>query len=1371
MLFKSFSHISRHAALAKTLWTTTTSSNHSTAQPTFFVSTSQLARQQSQVATRQSSASFGHGGERHYSAHTSACAGLSSASSFSTIVPLSSLDDEKQRDVLHTAVITSDAASRSKALANSSSSSKLLNRGRSFSQPTGRRRYSTTKGTQNGDEQSANGAPDAEATADEKPRHRQQAVRYDENAIETNEAVEAIEGQQPDQSMEQVRAKENTDVEPLELSPKSTVQTVTKEAAAPIEAEPQPFESELHTSPGQQPITQVLPKEVLDFLESKTSQLHQQFTQGNHSGVTKIFDEIRSNQVVPASRVYHTVLQSLAIMSAPASGDMCYDLTGMLDVYSDMVNNGVAPSTDTYILVMNALLDAADYASRQIESNFLVSGLRARHVDTLSASSAELLDAVDRSFAYVTIAADIFEASNAAKSRRYPASLLMRLLSGVVRHGRSDKLPYVLDSFDSWKYGNAYKEALPSIVKGMGQLSDVEAAKKYYESFIQDMDNVSINEEFNVYASLIEALFSSGDELGAVVFFQSILNDKEKVQDGLRSDAFRSLLAAMIDGWLSRNDHLSAWEWIREMDADRSVPSIPFKSLIKSFSAACAAGDLDTAGQMFDFVAAQKDSTRYAQFNTVRCDYAMLGVRKGDVKAVHKVVKETYLRNGLFEPSTLVQVFKFLVDQGQADLAVEVAVNQAERLFGSLASNREWEVIAEDVVSSLVRVVFHNDSCLLSLSELLSLASSHFMTKRSFADNASAGIRILQCIWSHKRQNTTEYKQLQMSSQASLITVIALHNVWVLTAAASNSIGELSIPTSTLNELKDNYRLFVDEVMARGLSVDIAMSQEIVRVLRLLEDQELSAKFNEWANQYTGRGPVSQPTESADAAPAAVVDHDASREIIGYAQMKDGIYSAYEKFGSVLMRGALVTPQAAISVIDAAGSSRSSDILFKCYDLCLKYLPHPATSYNNWETWVSIHRIMVHYGAELNYPLAITAYRSLLDMNSCPDVAGYGQLIAHAPHSHTHDEASDSLRLFNEAKSFGLVPTTFLYNVVLSKLSKARRLKEAQYYYSEMERLGVKKSSVTYGTMISACCRAGDEQYARRLFSEMEKSSSYVPKVAPFNTMLQYYVHTKRDRSEALNVYSKMRDLNVTPSAHTYKLLIDMYSMIEPIDIRAADKVLIDIVNDGNKITCQHYAALIYARGVCARNVESALDFYQSMLFRRRAYPDRVVFQAVLESLVTNGAIHKTGSVLAEMVKYNVELDAYMANTLIRGWASENLAKSVALFQHILSAGKAEPSSFESIIRAFMFNGDVKSAKEVLNTMKSVGYPEPVISKVDTLISKLRSEHSKDKETMLLDSIFRHEALQLGEESHKSDDEQRVFHTSSASNIAHQTTI
>src|SRR5438045_6710273 len=143
---------------------------------------------------------------------------------------------------------------------------------------------------------------------------------------------------------------------------------------------------------------------------------------------------------------------------------------------------------------------------------------------------------------------------------------------------------------------------------------------------------------------------------------------------------------------------------------------------------------------------------------------------------------------------------------------------------------------------------------------------------------------------------------------------------------------------------------------------------------------------------------------------------------------------------------------------------------------------------------------------------------------------------------------------------------------------------------------GVAPNSVTYGTIINACCRVGNETLAVKYFGEMEADQHFIPRIAPYNTMLQFYVQTRKDRSEALRFYEKMRAQLLIPSAHTYKLLIDAYATLESVDMAAAENILRLIASDRQRPTSAHYAGLIHAYGCVKQDLESAKSWFYKVI-------------------------------------------------------------------------------------------------------------------------------------------------------------------------------
>lgn len=875
----------------------------------------------------------------------------------------------------------------------------------------------------------------------------------------------------------------------------------------------------------------VLTKEEADLVT--ISELH---LSGEHLKVVEYFENLRLKDIIPSLDVYNVVLSSVATLCAGKP-----DLSPLLEVYSDMVNNKVVPDATAYSIVIEELLCAARDRLEFYNDSILFNGVKNRHnINALNSVLAHL-DVIEEAKSYVQLASNIFNASNSVRVQEFSPEL----------YGMLDTICGIFD--------------LPSPI-----------------------------ETPVTTASIIKKHFSNSNVLEAVSEYRQNMGDK-------------NALHAIIDGFVQIEDYESAWNWIQhaEVDPEFTLPLTVLENTLASF---CGAGQVSLATALFDHI-----STMRGGSNRAASDYVTLCIEAKDAENVYKAIRETQVRGGVWDHSTVVEVAKYLINAGDVDLSMKVfqaqSLRLAEYVEKKMTKSTETAADLQDFGSEALEDVFFHlkDTDNLTLDTLLALGNSPF-------HNRSVLSEVIQNLWG--------YKELP---RMTTMEVLGIHNRWLNEEVPQGIVGL---------EARENYKRLVDEI-AYGQLDDAFISEVNNNLMRLGLD------MGQWWNKESS----------------------------------------------------------------VASKIISGEKIEQNYQHALRTLPHPSASQEAYEQWIEIHRAVVSHGEK---EVATAAYKNLIDMGSFPDATGYGKLIAS---DDAIDSASDALVLFNEAV-MNVRPTTFLYNVLLAKLSKARRLKEAMMYFQDMERGGVKRSNVTYGTMISAACRAGDEELAKQLFDEME--AKFPPTIAPFNIMLQHYVHTKR-RKEALQIYNRLKQVCI-PSPHTYKLLIDMYT-IEPIDIKAAEQVLEMIPYP----TTQHYSALIYAKGVDQRDLEGAKAVYTGK-------PDELIYQALLESYVINDA--DSTEVLRDMEKNNVKLNAYMANILIRGWASNNLDKSVGLFYHILENKIAEPSSYESIIRAYLHHGDIPSATNVLMIMRMNSYPEPVVAKVEALIETNNGD--------LIESIFRH---------------------------------
>ncbi|KAK3177843.1 hypothetical protein K4F52_009447 [Lecanicillium sp. MT-2017a] len=344
-------------------------------------------------------------------------------------------------------------------------------------------------------------------------------------------------------------------------------------------------------------------------------------------------------------------------------------------------------------------------------------------------------------------------------------------------------------------------------------------------------------------------------------------------------------------------------------------------------------------------------------------------------------------------------------------------------------------------------------------------------------------------------------------------------------------------------------------------------------------------------------------------------------------------------------------------------------------------------------------------------------HQELLEMGAAPSANTFGLYITTLKDStKTFDEASEAVRIFHRAKTEGVEPSSFLYNALIGKLGKARRIDDCLFHFAEMRALGIKPTSVTYGTVVNALCRVSDEKLAEELFDEMEAMPNYKARPAPYNSMMQFFLTTKRDKAKVLSYYQRMKSKGIAPTSHTFKLLIDTHATLEPVDMTAAEEVLSQVAASGQKAEPVHYASLIHAKGCALHDLEGARKIFDSVVNQGLVAVNSGVYQALFEAMVANHKVADTEPLLARMRQQRVELTPYIANTLIHGWAAEkNMSKAQAIYDAV-ARDKREPSTYEAMTRAYLSMEEREQAKGVVGEMLTRGYPSAVVNKVLELL-------------------------------------------------------
>ncbi|GAA5927272.1 Pet309p [Sporobolomyces koalae] len=408
--------------------------------------------------------------------------------------------------------------------------------------------------------------------------------------------------------------------------------------------------------------------------------------------------------------------------------------------------------------------------------------------------------------------------------------------------------------------------------------------------------------------------------------------------------------------------------------------------------------------------------------------------------------------------------------------------------------------------------------------------------------------------------------------------------------------------------------------------------------------------------------------------------------------------------------------------------------------------------------WITLEDKMVIALAQAGELVDVGHHRDRLIQAGCaPSADGYAAMILNM--KETTDDAAVALMLFEESRRYNVTPNVYLFNTLISKLSRARRAKEALEYFELMKTLGIRPSSITYGAIINACCKTGDDVAADYLFNEMTSYPDFKPRVPPYNTMIQFYTSTKPDRQRALYYYNELVKAKVPPTGHTYKLLLDAYGAIGEPDLEQMQQVFQQLVqNKRVQVTGAHWAAMINAYGTVAKDLDRAIAIFDSISHHpsirnnpNGPLPDPVVYEALLNALLENDRPEMCEKYLDEMRSKGVRMTAYVANSLIKGYtAQNNFAAARAVFlamqdppvgvaslgnhaierhpKHHHQTGTAsqvsvdapvyrEPSTYEMMVKCELKAGEPRAAAEIVQMAEQRAFPPAVIARLQRLLT------------------------------------------------------
>ncbi|KAI4726002.1 hypothetical protein E4T49_06274 [Aureobasidium sp. EXF-10728] len=986
-----------------------------------------------------------------------------------------------------------------------------------------------------------------------------------------------------------------------------------------------------------------------------------------------------------------------------------------LEVYSDMLRRRVVPDAETYAALINVLATRALEASatKKVleEKRVRYGGMEAE--DSFLFHSDALEYAIFAEDESLSIALTTFNSASTKVDLSTTSYSL--LIHACAKQGRVSDMTRLFEHM-SGKDVVPNANIFPAMINAFALAGDLRNAVDCYENYKKlaiendaGMNHMSRMDEA-VYSSLVKAYAACQHLPGGQKFLREI---ESQEQNAFKRQAIRDtvFVESFLPLSIQAGDFKGASAILSSISSAASVHAL--NSII------IAAADVNNSiegTKAFNALAA-------IGADLAPSSMAMLAmhVRNANLDAAEpywRVLENSMATPAFIEPATMRALA--LISVGFATRGIAQTRHMLSRIRdaqNSASANGEIAEKIEDVIEVLGNFALKKSNNMLEIGASIELL-------RMMVDNGA----LVNPIAEH----------LVASFGPQEISQLNAGDIGLLTKIQSRMILDESAPEIAGDS---RFACLLENIVARAILPDVSTENLIEKTLINLDRSDLSRLWNNYrypvlpspvyppavnfnAFPQAPLGPVSPVFDDAFDPYASRTDNKASVAITDLLEKPHGksatnLNEALTKFRNIRRAGRVPRFFAYSKLITAAAKENQFNLCRDILEMAKQDVPFLSQYRVVRFGWVSILDAMLSACLSVGRrDLAAQYHQDLLDMGASPSANTYGLYITTLKeNTKTFDEATEAVKIFLRAKAEGVEPTSFLYNALIGKLGKARRIDDCLFYFAEMRNLGIRPTSVTYGTIVNALCRVSDEKFAEEIFEEMEACANYKPRPAPYHSLMQYFLTTKRDRSKVLSYYERMRSKGIQPTMHTYKLLIDTHATLEPLQMTEAETVLAEMRAAGEKPEAVHYAALIHAKGCVQHDMAGARALFDTVASDSKVKLQPCVYQAMFESLVANRQVADAEPLLAHMASRRVEMTPYIANALIHGWALEkDIVRARQAFDRVSFADR-EPSTYEAMVRAHLAVEDREGAQAVVGEALSRGYPAAVANKIVELIS------------------------------------------------------
>ncbi|KAI4188928.1 MAG: hypothetical protein L6R41_001814 [Letrouitia leprolyta] len=1045
---------------------------------------------------------------------------------------------------------------------------------------------------------------------------------------------------------------------------------------------------------------------------------------GRYNEIPAAFELLLAKELQPSVEAYNALLA--AAINLPAAKHLV--VSQALNVYASMLRRQVAPDTAFYTTLLELLSQQAIDIHRA-KHTMNIKQLRyfnprlGESKDSFQLQSDQSEWAILLQDDTLNTAINIFNAAvTTSEAGPFSSDVYSSLVTACALYGRIDDMLQVHAHLEQNKV-LPRASMFPPMIEAFARRGDLRSAVECYDGYkdLATQNDLGCNTlvgriDNEVYAAVVKSYAMCGRTEAGNRFLSRIIESFDgNIKDvGVRSEAIRDII--ITRGLIQHQIDAAQYAVALETAATRNLSSSARSNALAHIcSAAADHNDKKTAVEAYQGIDKTASAMSMAALSLlamhIRCN------QLDDARTFWSVLYGSLNTEiSLVEPTIMYAIA--LINRGQIDEALQHAREAFTRMRAAVDTTDARIQIKEKIDEAIEHV-------------------GNFLIMNGVVISPQARMILLWVMSENNGPVSPVSEHLLAGLGPETFPVLSWQDIALLLRTEAAIISGGAILQDVAHVARFEY--LMDIVTRQGALMDETTVKLVEKTLKLLQARypDLSIKWQKARHMITQRARIptlhsaapSVTTNTPGLYPDAYDPYEASVDHRGSNVIMSILENPRPRYGAKLdealsrlqtMRHAGQHPHYKIysNLIASAAKEGRASAIFEILKIAQQDIPLLPQYSPVRDGWSLILDSMVAACLTVGDRTAASEYhQELLQIGSAPTANTFGLYITTLRDSaRTLDEANEALTIFCSAEEQGVEPTSFLYNALIGKLAKARRMDHCYFYFSQMRRLGIQPTSITYGTMINAMCRVSNEREAEQVFNEMEGMPNYKPRPAPYNTMMQYFLGTKHDSMKVSEYYSRMLSQGIRPTMHTFKLLIDTHATLEPINMAAAEGVLDEIRASGARPEAIHYAALVHAKGCTLRDMASSRATFDAAIADPEVGPHACLYQALFESMVTNRRVEETNELLEDMASRGVEMTAYIANTLIQGWTTEcDLAKAQAIYESV-GMEKREPSTYDAMTRGFLAFNERQQALDVVNEMLSKGYPQPVTNRITALL-------------------------------------------------------